>query len=390
MGRLLDGVRRRLHARAAGAAGTVRAPSRPAPTGSSSPAQDRLAEALTLVRQVERAEPTLPEADGPAELWARRRVVRRPDVHHAVHGLLPTRDRAGWDPDADEVRVLSAHVAADLVVTAKLDLGDRVKLRAAYGQEGRTLALQETAANGVDGIARAVRAHEVVARHAPSLGPRVLGHGRLGDDVPYLVEEWVQGRPLGGGARLGEAAPEILAGLARLHRGHGLTGIPLSEHWSSLARAWRTTVGTGVVPADLGEWVQRLIARDGLLRRSWVHGDLVASNVMGTQDGIVLIDWEHAQEAPIMNDGAKLHLFSGDPAGTLEHVVDGLGETASGRLRTGQGYAPVEELALAHANLISRYPARRARLEGHPRAEIYERQVRRQVERLEQVRAAAS
>ncbi|MGD8149922.1 hypothetical protein [Ornithinimicrobium sp. Y1694] len=44
---------------------------------------------------------------------------------------------------------------------------------------------------------------------------------------------------------------------------------------------------------------------------------------------------------------------------------------------------------MAHAHQLAAYPGRRARLEGHPRAERYEKQVRKQVSRLAMVRDAA-
>jgi hypothetical protein len=106
----------------------------------------------------------------------------------------------------------------------------------------------------------------------------------------------------------------------------------------------------------------------------------VASNVLVGPDGLTLLDWEHSQEAPVMHDAAKLHLFCGDPATVLDQVAEVLGTP-----RRDGCFSGAEELVLVHAQLVGRYPERRARLRGHPRAEVYERQVRRQVERLEQV-----
>lgn len=109
---------------------------------------------------------------------------------------------------------------------------------------------------------------------------------------------------------------------------------------------------------------------------------MVASNVLRGADGrVVLIDWEHSRPAPVMVDGAKLHLFSATPDRTLEQVLTGL---ASGPAAQGAS-SPAHDLALAHASFISRYPRRRAQLEGHHRLEVYERQVRRQAARLAQV-----
>lgn len=354
------------------------------------PPQDRLAAALALVAEAEALEPALPAAPAPMDFWGKDRVARRPQMDPALTDLLPVRQRKDWSEDAPGVRTLQAPVAADLVVMAKFDINDEVKLRAGYGQERRTLAVQPPGKAG-DGIARAVQAHEVVSRHAPGLVPPLLGHGRLAGGLPYLVETWLEGEPLLTGARLAEAAPEILTGLAAVHRGHGITLVRLSQVWAQLRTRWTETMASGLVPEDLGRWVEQLVARDGTLRRSWVHGDLVASNAMRTDHGVVLIDWEYAQEAPIMNDGAKLHLFSAEPDRTLEQLLEAFADPAAG-YGGGAGaeaYRPVEELALAHASMISRYPQRRAALEGHPRAKVYDKQVRRQVDRLAQVHAAA-
>lgn len=355
--------------------------------------EDRLAAALAVVAEAEQVEPALPTAAGPVTFWGRDRVVRRPEVPASVASLIPSPQRGGWAADAEGVREISAAVAADLVVMAKFDVNARTKLRAGYGEARLTLAVQPPSPTGVDGIARALRAHEVVGAHAPSLIAPLRGHGRLSGGLPYLVEDWLDGAALGSDVRLAEAAPEILRGLATVHRGHGVTGVRVGEHWAPLAGRWEETIATGVVDDDLGRWVAALVARDGLLRRSWVHGDLVASNVMRTPTGIVLIDWEHSQEGPIMNDAAKLHLFAADPDRTLEVILDALGDdptTGAGQV-SGAGpdhYTPAEELALAHAQLVSLYPRRSAKLVGHPRAGIYEKQVRRQVERLAQVRSA--
>lgn len=349
-------------------------------------AQDRLAVALDVVAQIEASAEVLPVAPTAVRFWARGRVARRPEVHPSVAGLIPRPERQGWEEGAPEVRELRSATAADLVVMAKFDVHERTKLRAAYGEEGLTLAAQPKSPTGVDGIARIVRAHEVVSRHAPQLMTEVLGYGRLPGGLPFVVERWLEGQPLGSASALSAAAPEILAGLSAVHRGHGTTRVPLSDHWPTLPDLWQQTRVTGIVPDELAGWVEALMARDATLRHSWVHGDLVASNVLRTGGHVTLIDWEHSQEAPLMNDAAKLHLFAADPAAMLTLVLDVLGDP--GGADVGGAYSPAEELALAHARLISHYPRRSASLVGHPRAGVYDAQVRRQVERLAQVRDA--
>lgn len=333
----------------------------------------RVQVALDAVAMIEAIEPSLPTATAPVTLWARGRVARRAEVDPGVATLVPPSQRRGWEPGGDH-RSVEAAVAADVVVLGKFDVGEQPKLRAAYGAGRRTLAARPPSSSGVCGITRTVEALRAVQEHAPGLAPELLGHGRVPDGLPYVVEAWVDGETLRSATALADAAPQILKGLGRLHRGHGVEAVPLTTHWGDgFAERWEATRATGIVPDDLGRWVADLIARDLPLHRSWTHGDLVASNVVRTADGIVLVDWEHSFEAPVMNDGAKLHLFAERPQATMEAVLGAL-------------EAAPEELALCHAQLISQYPRRHAALRDHGRAEVYERQVARQLERLQQVR----
>ncbi len=357
------------------------------PGGSMHPrpdATDRLDTALAVVAQVEGGEDALPATTERLTFWCRGRVARRPHLPLHVAGLVPARDRSGWGADRTGVQTRTQEVAADLVVLAKFDVGAHTKLRAAYADRALSLAVQPPAPSGVDGIARAVRAYAVVAPHAPSLIPKLVAHGRVLDGLSYLVEEWLDGVSLVTGDELAEAAPEVLAAMNRVREGHGLSLVRVSEHWPLLPQLWQQTAASGLVPEALARWVSTLIAREGLMTASWVHGDLVASNMMATSDGIALIDWEYAHVGPVMSDGAKLHLFSSDPEATLATVLEAFGSTQSraNAQAVSDGYTPTEELALAHANLISHYPLRKARLVGHPRAGVYERQVRRQIVRL--------
>lgn len=372
-----------------GRAATSGAAATAGPGGSGSTATDvvpeddlgRLREAVAMVAEAERLSPVLTAAPAPVGLLASGRVVRRPHLDAHVAHLVPDRvGRGPWSEQDPGVVPVAAPVAADLVVLGKLDLQRRPKLRAVYAGAARTLVVQPSAPSSGSGVARVLGAHEVVGRHAPHLIAPLLDHGALADGTPYLVEGWVAGTPLGGQRALAAAAPHVLAGLAAVHRGHGTTRVRLSEHWGpALAGRWEAAVAAGVVPGHLASWVVDLIERDGLLRRSFIHGDLVASNVLQVPDGVVLVDWEHAQEGVLMNDAAKLHLFAADPQGVLDQVLDVLGDAdpAVG------AYDPLEELALCHAQLVSLYPARRSRLDGHPRAATYERQVARQVGRLD-------
>ncbi|WP_289019064.1 glycosyltransferase family A protein [uncultured Ornithinimicrobium sp.] len=343
---------------------------------------DRLVGALELVAEIEEADAALPRRTTGRELLVRDRVARVGRLDPRVEPMVPPPLRGAWSEEDPAVRSVTAPVAADVVVLGKLDLADRVKLRAAYPEAGLVLAAQPAGPKGECGITRSVRAHEVVARHAPGLAPRMVSHGRTGSGVRYLVEELVEGRPLGSARALDARAAELLTALAGLHAGHGTRRTTVRQRWGDgMSRRWAATVGTGIVPDGVAGRVAELLGRDAdTLRVSWSHGDLVPSNVFAGPDGLTLLDWEHSQEAPVMHDAAKLHLFCGDPAALLDVVAEVLGvPRQDGRL------SGAEELVLAHAQLVGRYPERRDRMRGHPRAEVYERQVRRQVDRLAQV-----
>ncbi|MGO0575835.1 phosphotransferase [Ornithinimicrobium panacihumi] len=351
----------------------------------------RLEVALDVVARVEALEPSLRTAAGPVPFWARGRVARRPEIKKRVLSAIPRPEREGWGADAPGIRRVDAPVAADAVVLGKFDLGELPKLRAVYAKGRRSLAVRPPRPNGICGITRSVTAYQVVAEHAPGLAPGLLGHGELPEGLRYLVETWVRGQVFGTARELAAAGPEILEGLRQLQQGYGVTWVRLGEQWGqTLAGRWEQVRELDVVLPELGGWVGELIARDGALRSSWVHGDMVASNVVRGRDGkIILVDWEYSTEAPIMVDAAKLHLFSATPEVTLTQILDLLGtdHRTAGVDCPGGIYLPAEELALCHAQLIGQYPRRRKALAGHRRAEVYERQIRRQVARLEQVRA---
>lgn len=300
--------------------------------------------------------------------------------------LLPRDERDAWEVVAPGTDTKVGRLAADVVVLAKFDRNTHPKFRAAYARHGLMLAFQPLGSNGMNGIDRAVNAYRTVSQFAPNLIPRLHGVGYLAPDLPYLVESLLEGTPLVTGPRLAAAVPEILAGLSQIHRGYGLVEIQLSRHWPRLAERWDETRNSGLVSETLGSSVGRLIARDAHLTGSLVHGDLSASNIVRGPDGITLIDWEYSQVAPILLDGAKLHLYSPAPEATLVAVLDSFRESIREAPHTAvRMYSPEEQLALSHANMISLYSLRRAALVGHPRATVLELQIQRQTERLSQV-----
>lgn len=339
--------------------------------------QDR---ALAALREVERLEPSLVSSTAPRTMLARDRVIRAPGMPDSVRNMVPVPFRA-WEDDDPQLRRVRTRVNAALVVMAKFDLGASVKLRAAYLDPRVTVAIQPVRPSGQCGVTRAVQAHQIVEAHAPGLVPPLLGHGELGGDLRYLVEGWLEGRPLMSATRLATAMPRLLEAIHTVQEGHGYELVRPSQRWGEeLPERWARTRESGIVPAEVGQAVEELLERDLTMRTSWVHGDLVASNVMQTPKGLVLIDLEHSMIAPVMHDAAKLHLFAATPAQTLRLVLDVLGQD----IPEG-GYTAREELALVHAHMLSRYPNRSKSLEGHPRAEVYEEQALRQVRRIADV-----
>lgn len=347
---------------------------------------DRAAVALQVVRQIERREPTLPTAREPRDFLVRDRAIRRPDAAEDLHTMLPAPLRGAWEGSHPDLRRLSARVAADVIVRAKFDLGDQVKLRAAYGTVRRTVAVQPVRPNGTCGITNAVRAHEIVSRYAPGLIPTMTGHGELRSGLRYLTEDWIEGVPLGNSKRMAAKMPFILEGLGQVHEGYGLHTARASEVWPrGFGEQWQGVREAGLVSPEVGGWVADLLAADKRVRISWSHGDLVASNVLGTDDGVVLIDWEHSSERPLMHDAAKLHLFAADKDALLDMLL-----AEWGGQEVAGGYTPAEELAIVHARFLARAPVRMAELAGHKRQGVYARQVERQAGHVADVLARAS
>lgn len=343
---------------------------------------DRVAAALSVMEHLEAAEPALPTTARSVEFLTLDRAVRRPEIPDRLRTMLPAPLRGEWDESQATVHRLSAPIAADVLVLAKFDLSEQVKFRAAYGTARCSVAVQPDRPNGTSGIVAAVRSHEIVHRYAPGLIPPMLGHGSVGPGQRYLVEHWVDGTPLTTSERMAAHLAQILEGMDQVHRGYGIHTARLSALWGRFAAQWQAVRDAGLVSAEVADSVAELIAQDRRLRVSWSHGDLVASNIMATAEGVTIIDWEHATERPIMHDAAKLHQFTADKEPLLDLLLAEWGRTAA----TG-GYRPAEELALLHARFLCRAPTRMAELAGHQRSGLYARQVTRQVDLLTQTLA---
>jgi hypothetical protein len=329
---------------------------------------------MHVVQRVEALDPQLPKSRLPRSFQTIDRVVRRPHLARFLETMMPSTLREDWAAAGDRVQQVRFPVAADVVVLAKFDLAEQVKLRAGYGAERRTLAVAPVRPNGTCPVTSSVRAHEVVSRYAPSLIPTMLSHGELEEGLRYLVEEWVDGEPLETSLYLAAHTPQLLEGLGRVHEGYGMHGRAISELWGrGFWARWQSVRDAELVPDHVGASVAALISDDRRLRMSWSHGDLVASNVLATADGPKVIDWEHAGERPVMHDAAKLHLFAADKQPLLDLLLAEWGENLA-----EDGYTAAEELALVHAHFLCGAPARMADLAGHRRRGVYARQVTRQ------------
>lgn len=320
--------------------------------------------ALLVVASVERRSRGLPRTWRP-----RTRRVSGPTAYApAVLDHLPPALRPA-DPSSTS-RIL-APVAADVVRIGKFDVHRQVRARAFYLDSARSVRVQ-----GGKGVPRSVAAHELVDRYARGLAPQLLDHGSFPrGKTHYLVEETVEGTRPRGKAEVASTLSEVAARMSAVHAGVGITPQPLSRAASvHLPSLWQQVVRQELIGSQVGAAVERLIARDDLLEISLGHGDVVNSNVLRQGEQVVLIDWEYAGRMPIAFDLAKLHLNAG-PAETATPLLDAaLGGSVG---HTTGHYSLLEQLALAHAQVISRYPARRKRAAVAGRLDYLHRQLER-------------
>ncbi len=278
---------------------------------------------------------------------------------------------------------LTAPVAADAVVIGKFDRGRQARMRAFYSAEGLCARVQAAAprAEREHGVSRSVRAAQVVSPHRPGLIPLMVDHGTvLGGRTAYLVEKTVHGHNPTDPTQVAEAMAAVATELGVVQDAVGVTAAKLSAVVSPrFLERWGDLVDAKHVPRRLAAAVDKLIAKDDHLEVSFTHGDLVTSNVLRTDRGIVLIDWEYAGFAPIAFDLAKMHVNSGPAGPALEVLADALGERVGHR----SGHYPlVEQLALAHVVVLSRLEARVRRAKAAQRMEPLRRQTHKRVAAL--------
>lgn len=294
-------------------------------------------------------------------------------------------------PEAElAARALWAAVGADAVLLGKFDRPRHTRLRGFYVDDGLTVRIQPTNPTNParDGITRCVRAAETVSAHRPHLIPAMRDHGTAGRGRHgFLVENTVDGRTPRGTTQVAAAMAQVAAELFAVQQAVGIGSCRLSEvtHPQFLQR-WQSVAAHGHIAARIGEQIEALITRDALLEVSFTHGDLVSSNVVQTAAGPVLIDWEYAGDQPIAFDLAKMHVNAGD-AGPAVEALDAAWQQRIGHAH--DHYSVIEQLALAHAVVLSRHEARAERAELAGRSEPLTRQTRRRARAIEELLALA-
>ena len=282
-------------------------------------------------------------------------------------------------------------MSADVIELGKFDRPGHLRLRGFYTAAGLTVRVQPAKLTDPerDGIARCVAAARLIGAHRPDLMPRMLDHGTVARGrLGYLVEEAVAGTTPRGPRQVSAAMVRVATELFAIQQAIGID----SRRLSALAEPefparWRSVVAHGHVRDALGAQVERLIARDAMLEVSFTHGDLVSSNVLDTPRGPVLIDWEYAGEQPIVFDLAKMHVNAGAAGAAAERLAGVWGPAIGQR---PDHYSVLEQLALAHAVVLSRHEARAMRAQQAGRNAPLTRQTRRRAHALEELLSLAA
>lgn len=283
--------------------------------------------------------------------------------------------------------VTVASTRADLVRIGKFDIDETPKFLSFYRTPSpRALRVQANVDPRQPGIGRALAARTLVEAHAPGLAPRLLSSGTaLRGGAAFLLEERVEGWHPWHPRHLQDTLPDLLSLLHRLQQRVGIEGRALSAvvHPDFRAR-WRLFTEHHDLPPSLLARVADLVDADKMLPVSLTHGDLVASNIVVTDRGPVLIDWEHARSRAVAADLAKLELLVHDPGS----VVAAARNAAAAGLERSGFYPLHQQVALAHVEILSWNLHRRARAEQAHRTGDFDDLTRRRLARLGQLLAS--
>lgn len=310
--------------------------------------------------------------------WRAKRVV---EVHdHLAHrrGLdvaaLPAVVREllpGGEADPHEC---TARMAAEVVRFGKFDGEGGTRLRSfVLGRDPTTIKVQSGAPDDRSGLTRELAARLEVSRTVPHLAPAVLGHGwSTSRGLQWLHERVVDGRHPTRASEVSEIADDVLAAVEPLYRASGTCSRPFSAVAApDTASRWSEAVATLPSLAPLDAPVRELLAADRDVEVGLAHGDLVATNVVVTDAGaIVLVDWEFARRRLVAGDLAKLALQASDPEHVLTHAERRLGDLV-GAPRASHPLR--HQVALAHVLMCTWHAHRRAKAAAAGRLGSFDR-----------------
>lgn len=330
--------------------------------------------ALRRVAEIERQSSMLPKRFFPRTLAFAKRTAW---ATSAGLDVLPKDQQ----PELPPIGTIRGRVRADAVLIGKFDVDKEVRLRAFYSDQGFSVRYQTGGQH--NGIIRTVQAHDLVHPHAPDLMPQVFEHGTIqGGEGAYLVESTVSGQPATR-AQLQHLVLPLTTQLHRVHQGVGITSKPLTDvvgtgcgwRWSKACQA------INIAPeVDLA--VQSLIERNNQLEVSLNHGDLVGSNILVSDTGFVLVDWEFAELKPIAFDMAKMIINVRDIETTLTTMNTGLGGIIG---EDSDHYSLREQIALAIVLTLSWYPNHAAKAKIARRTDALKRQTTKRLNMIKQL-----
>lgn len=268
-----------------------------------------------------------------------------------------------------------ARVRAESVLIGKFDVEAEVRLRAFYPKQGLSIRYQTGGQR--NGIIQTVNAHNRVHPHAPDLMPTVYEHGTILDGQgAYLIEDTVVGETATR-SQLEQLIVPLATRLSRVHQGVGITEKPLSKIVGGMYRKrWSTFVAAQQIDPQLDQTIHRLIDRNDLLEVSLTHGDLVNSNILVSDNGFVLVDWEFSAMKPIAFDMAKMIINVSD----IDTIVDAMQTGLGGAIGTKAGYYSFrEQIALALVLTLSWHKNHAAKAKIAKRKDALQRQTAKRV-----------